>query len=369
MRKSFEHWINRIKFKRRKRIVKPKLFNMRKLLLITLCISLFACESETNKQSRLNIDRYSRRLTSSIEGIVNSRDEEGQQSKLTMNSYYGKQLDKFSNFNDELSFEIITETYKPQREQLLAISKGFLGYLNLRRLASVTLIDASNSLSSSFNDFKSAKDFWDEFQNASPYLAETYFEMSRNSLIEGQDNWDEFVLERQNLNYYLINIDSIRNHLEALVNEFNSDEENSKLTEKVVIPSLFSDTLQDFLYIHSAILFDSEKTDSIYSNFQSQMYVEMENLRANIRKKESEIRKLTSIKTLEVKVPITTHNVSELYKIENGDVVWARSPGGIIETITTGKVIQKRDIKWVEVEYEGKKYFATFRDGVDFITE
>ena len=81
------------------------------LFLSILCSFFYSCESEENKNSRLTLDKYTRKLNSITSNIVSSRDDEASQSRMTLNSFYDRYTSKFEDFNHDLDFELISIEY------------------------------------------------------------------------------------------------------------------------------------------------------------------------------------------------------------------------------------------------------------------
>lgn len=222
---------------------------MKKSVLFVLAlIFLISCESEENKNSRLTIDRYARKLNSIVTDIVKSRKEEGSQSKLTLNRFYGRYHEKLEDFNSDLNFESITEKYTNKRECLMEIANYTNDYLNTRKKLIRNLTGTSNA----FSDYNQSKEYYHDCNDkieseSSPYLRKYY----RKQVLEYLDKMiQENVNFTENKYSYLDNIivlDSICSNIDSVAISYNSSTDKVKLVEFVAIPQTLSDSINDWL--------------------------------------------------------------------------------------------------------------------------
>ena len=225
----------------------PNANNMKKLTIPFLMILfLTSCESQENKNSRLTLDKYARKLNSMSLDIISSRDEEGSQSRLTLNRFYDRYTSKFENLNNDLDFETISEKYKTSRNEITGISRTFYAYLNTRKKA---IIDMSDAISA----YKSAQDYtkdYEEYKNkmiSSTYNSDFYYEMATKSSTKKFEKQIEFILSSSSYLEQLHVLDSLTMVIDSISATYNRKMPDLKLTEKLVIPKTLNDTVNDWL--------------------------------------------------------------------------------------------------------------------------
>ena len=222
---------------------------MKKTLILSLFIILIvSCKYQENKQSRIIIDKYTRRLNSLIIDISSSRNEEGNQSILTLNNFFDKYISKFEDFNDDLVFETISDKYIPKREKLIFFSRNMCEYLKIRKQA---ILNMSDVFSTHESLVQREKDYhkYDESRKLASTLSSMhyYFTLGMENLIKISEETYEF---NQSKALYLDNlqcIDSLYILIDSIFVNYNESIQNAKLIEKLIIPESFSDTSNDWL--------------------------------------------------------------------------------------------------------------------------
>jgi hypothetical protein len=212
---------------------------------LLVCL-LGSCESKDNKYSRLTIDNYSRRLSSIIENVVQSREEEGSQSQLTLNNFYSRYTSKIEEFSDELNFETITPKYTIYRDELLIIAKNINSYLINRKNAILHLTEASSSFQSAIESQADYEEYLNEMKT-DYYSLDLYRNLAYENL---QDKLKESLSFIENKFDYLKdvdNMDSIYYLLDSITIQYNNKIEESKLEEIIKMPLMFRDTVNDWL--------------------------------------------------------------------------------------------------------------------------
>jgi hypothetical protein len=219
---------------------------MKKTLVVLSTIILISCESQDNKMSRLTIDKYSRKLISIIENIVEGRKEEGSQSRLTLNSFYDRYTSKIEAFSNDLNFETISPKYKDFRNDLLSLSKNINSYLNYRKSAISNMSDAFSSYESALR-YKSDYNEYSLKSVGSSYSSDLYFDLVLKSLKDGLKESYDFIISKYSYSDDLNKMDSIYFSIDSLAIKFNLKANKSKLEEKIKIPTIFRDTINDWV--------------------------------------------------------------------------------------------------------------------------
>lgn len=212
--------------------------------MITLL--LISCESQVNKNSRLTLDKYARKLNSMATDIISSRDEEGSQSRLTLNRFYDRYTNKFEDFSNDLDFETISEKYASSRIKLTNIAWTYYAYLNTRKKSIVDMSDASSSYESAQDYGKDYKEYMDKMES-SVYNSDFYYKMANKSLAKKAEKQLEFILSAASYVDQLRVMDSLVNSIDSISLSYNNKIEELKLNEKIVVPETLHDTVNDWL--------------------------------------------------------------------------------------------------------------------------
>ena len=219
---------------------------MKKLSLIFLILLVCSCESNDNKNSRLTIDKYSRKLSSILETVVNSRVEEGNQSQLTLSNFYTRYTSQIESYINDLNFETISPKYSLYRNELLQNAKTINFYLNSRR-------NAVNSLSDTFSAYDSGKRNKDDYKEyrsemySSEYSFDMYRKMTISSLEDYRNELINFYSAAGSLKNELHLMDSVYFELDSAFVKYNTMKDKSKLIERLIMPINFRDTVNDWV--------------------------------------------------------------------------------------------------------------------------
>jgi|TARA_B110000503_G_C7017764_1_gene358455 hypothetical protein len=205
------------------------------LFLSILCSFFYSCESEENKNSRLTLDKYTRKLNSITSNIVSSRDDEASQSRMTLNSFYDRYTSKFEDFNHDLDFELISIEYSKSREELISVSRNYYEYLNMRKKL---ITDMSSSISS----YERANDYWERAEEIG-YMRGNYLDLHSSMLDkigEFNKSYGSYLKQKKSVNSLIKSIDSNSNI-------YNVKIEALKLIEKVIVPENLNDSINDWV--------------------------------------------------------------------------------------------------------------------------
>jgi len=221
-----------------------------KRILIYLILGLFisSCESNEDKESRLILDKYVRKLNSLTLDIVTSRNDEGSQSQLTLNDFYLRYTEKVEGFNDNLVMEKISDKYSKKREDLSDISRTLMDYLNKRK-------NGIHYLSNSFSKHKEADNYqkrFDEYLEKMDvsYSLDTYYADMASGYADKAYN-ARLKFQYNRLDYYdqLLELSTISTEVVTQSSVYNTDLEKLKLLETLNIPIDFSNISTDWLFI------------------------------------------------------------------------------------------------------------------------
>jgi hypothetical protein len=181
-----------------------------------------------------------------MENVVSSRTEEGNQSKLTLSNFYTRYASQIESYINDLNFETISPNYAVYRNELLSNAKSINFYLNSRR-------NAVNNLSDTFNAYESGvrnRDNYKEYESeiyTSEYSSDMYRKMALNSLTDYKDDLVKFYSSTFSFSSDIHIMDSVCFRLDSAVVKFNAIKEKSKLLEKLIMPTNFRDTINDWV--------------------------------------------------------------------------------------------------------------------------
>jgi hypothetical protein len=219
---------------------------MRKSCIVLILILLTSCESNSDKNSRLTIDKYARKYSSILDNIAESRKEEGSQSKLTLNRFYDRYSSKIEEYGNDLNFETITPRYLDYRNILLFSSKNLNYYLNFRKEAIFNFTEALNSYEDVFRYKKENLGYTYEAKT-SLYSRSFYNNLAFESLKNGYNEEVNFIEKRFFYYKNVSSMDSIYFKLDSLSEAYNTKIKKSRLQEMIIIPTSFQDTINDWL--------------------------------------------------------------------------------------------------------------------------
>lgn len=219
---------------------------LKSILTLILLMSLISCETPQNKSSRLIIEKYTRKLESITENIVKSRNEEGSQSRLTLNNFFERYFSSLEEFSNDLNFETISDKYIAQKENLLEISDALTEYLNYRKEAIVYLSEATSSYSSAIDDINDYDDYKFKAKYSS-YSSSTYLEYANDSYYDYMKEEINFLSSRREFLDDCESINSIYSRLDSLTSEINQVVEETRIEQSFKLPDNLNDTIDDWL--------------------------------------------------------------------------------------------------------------------------
>ncbi len=234
---------------------------MKKYLLIFLgIILLFSCESKENKDSRLILDKYVRKLNSMTIDIISSREEEGSQSRITLNQFYDRYTSKLEDFNNDIDFESISEKYNQPRENLVSLSRSYYDYLNSRKRSVINLSEAFSSYESAINAEKEYQEYKLEM-STTRYSYDLYSSMATSSASRKFEESLEFIDNKYSYLEGLIRMDSITEFIDSISTIYNGGLQNLKLIEGIKTPIELQDSINDWLLSNKMFLEELDVND------------------------------------------------------------------------------------------------------------
>lgn len=220
---------------------------MKNLALTFLIIMLLiSCESQENKNSRLILDKYARKMNSMTIDIISSRDEEGGQSRLTLNQFYNRYTSKFEAFTNDLDFESISEKYALSRNELTNLARIYYSYLNTRKKTLVDLSDAGSAYERARDYNEDYEEYYDKMLRSS-YNSSFYSEMALKSSKKRFEKRMEFLMSSSSYFEQLEILDSLVVSIDSISTYYNNKTEVLKLEEKIIVPKTLNDTINDWL--------------------------------------------------------------------------------------------------------------------------
>lgn len=175
--------------------------------LLTCCIAfmlLISCEPREEKISRLSLDTYSQMINSVLAKVVEARAEEGF-SGLAPGEHYSTTLARINEIDSGLNKFRFAQDYQHFSQMQHSIAAELRSYVEIRIRTALSMNEALNSKTGELESLKNA---------------------------------------------FLGNIelmDSVSARLDSLINDYNLKANESRLQERIVLPPLFTDTVNDFL--------------------------------------------------------------------------------------------------------------------------
>lgn len=232
----------------------------KRVTLILIAFLFVSCESEENKNSRLTVDKYARKLNSVVNNIVDSRQEEGNQSKLTMSNFYQRYTSRIEDFSNDLNFEDITPKYVGYREDMLSIATNLNLYLNVRREAILSMVNTSSNYRDAIESEAEYNEYLEKMKS-SRYSSDYYREMAVNRLTDSYESALEFISYKASYQGSLYYMDSICAVIDSISIRYNSTIFENKLLDTIVIPPAFTDTINDWLLSNKQMILSLELPD------------------------------------------------------------------------------------------------------------
>lgn len=205
-----------------------------------------SCESAQDKNSRLKMEQYIRKLNSISQEIVNSRDNEGTQSRSSLNQFYATYIEKFETFNNDIEFEIFSDKYVPIRGELVSLSKKYYEYLGTRKDAIYSLTSALSCFSSSKRYGEYANEYKEKMEDS--YSSKSYYrKLAAENAMKCRDEFVDFARERLNYTTNVTVLNIITIELKIEVAEVNDIIKDNRLNDTLVVPANLNDTINDWL--------------------------------------------------------------------------------------------------------------------------
>lgn len=230
---------------------------MKKVILLVLMLLISSCGLKENRNSRLTIDNYSKKLNAIIDNIVTGRAEEDSQTGLTIDSFFQNYISEIERFSNTLDSEVISPGYLRFKEELLIIASDVLAYLHYRESAINDLYGYYSSYNSLMRNSSDIKEFKSD-RTSDYYSGNSDSKLMKESLLNLQKDLENLSLQKLSLMKDFNLIDSISLKLFRTTGEYNLSIEGSKLDETIRLPLMLKDTINDWLYTNKASLKDLE---------------------------------------------------------------------------------------------------------------
>lgn len=203
------------------------------LLFLASILLLTSCESEQQKLNRMELDKAARKLSKTLSDIQTEREQEGQQSQLTIGSFYNKYLDKIDDVENDLAEMDLDEKYKPNVERITRIASEVGQLLTNRKSA----ISATSDLSSAWKMYS----YYSKQRLRYLYSTYSYGSSYRSEIIEEESNIRTSALAYQ---IALAGVGKSEVRLDSMLTEYNLLVSDSRLQDSLLTPKSFSDSTQ-----------------------------------------------------------------------------------------------------------------------------
>lgn len=226
-----------------------KKHDMRKQSILfgtSLLLFLNSCESEANKESRLGLDTTARKINLLNKQLVDSKTEEGKQSKLTMSDFYSGYSDKLNDAEESLAMLAITEQYTPAERDMALMMDLIRNYLNTRRELITNVTEASNSYSTYYNQKSKADEYRRDYEN-SGYRYDFYHDYSMKASVNSINAMLKFIKAKYASMEYADSLFTINDSLHSLIDIYNLKVSESKLSDSIKYINLVDSTGNDWL--------------------------------------------------------------------------------------------------------------------------
>lgn len=173
----------------------------------TCCIVfpfLISCEPRDEKVSRIAIETYSQMINSALANVAETKAEEGF-TDLSPEDHYSPTLARINEIDSGLNGFRFSQGYLPFGRMQHSIAAELNNYVKIRIRTALSMRDALNGMVVNPGDFK----------NSFPGNIEI--------------------------------MDSVSVRLDSLINDYNLKANGSRLKERIVLPPMFTDTVNDFL--------------------------------------------------------------------------------------------------------------------------
>ena len=223
---------------------------MTKHILLIFALSFVAvlssCESQETKESRLGLDLASRKLNLFGEQFIQSKTEEGQQSKLTLSTFYGKYTDKLDEVSESIAILPNEEKHKVARDNLKLSVVLLKTFVDTRRALINNVTEASSSYQEYIEQGRKKDEYWNDYRN-SGYRYDFYKEYSHNALIKELDEMMSFIDAKYAASDLVDSLFVLNDSIDMVINSYNLNVSESKLIDSVIINPLVDSTGLDWL--------------------------------------------------------------------------------------------------------------------------
>lgn len=203
------------------------------LIVLASILFLSSCESEQQKLNRIELDKAARKLSKTLSDIQTEREEEGEQSRLTIVSFYNKYLDKIDDIENDLAEMDLDEKYKPSVERINRIADEVAQLLTNRKSA----ISATSDLSSALRMYN----YYMKQRMRYLYSTYSYGSSYRMETLEEESNIRSSAIAYK---IALAGLKKSEGRLDSMLNDYNFLVSDSRLQDSLIIPKSFSDTTQ-----------------------------------------------------------------------------------------------------------------------------
>lgn len=220
--------------------------NSHRLLLFLSFVLFSSCESQESKDTRLGLDLAARKLNLFEEQFLESKDEEGQQSKLTLSDFYGKHTDKLDEVSEAIAILPSTEKYSLAKEHLKTNISLVKNLVNTRRALINSVTQASSSYKSYLEQGRKKDEYWDEYRN-SGYRYDFYQDYSNQALSRQINEMLSFIDAKYESRELVDSLFSLNDSINTIIAQYNWQVSESKLIDSLISLPLLDTTGRDWL--------------------------------------------------------------------------------------------------------------------------
>jgi len=213
---------------------------------LLLIFSMASCESQESKDSRLGLDLTVRKLNLFGEQFIQSKTEEGQQSKLTLSNFYGKYSDKLDVASESIAIIATVENHQQSKEKLKVSISLLKTFVDTRRALINSVTEASNSYQGYVEQGKKKDEYWDEYRN-SGYEYDFYKDYSSEALLKQVGYMSTFFDSKWESRDLVDSLFALNDSISIIINSYNLKVSESKLFDSLKITPLVDSTGGDWL--------------------------------------------------------------------------------------------------------------------------
>ena len=217
-----------------------------KLILLFLVIVFSSCESQESQDTRLRLDLASRKLNLFSEQFTQSKEEEGQQSKLTISNFYGKYTDKLDEVSESIAVLPNAEKYISAKENLKTSISLLKTFVNTRRALINSVSQASSSYQGYLDQGRKKDEYWEDYRN-SGYRYSFYKDYSNQALSRQIDDMLNFFDSKFESRELVDSLYTLNDSIYATINTYNRMVSESKLIDSLIFEPLLDSNGGDWL--------------------------------------------------------------------------------------------------------------------------